>query len=323
MRLSSVDKCSQNASQNSFCNDVDDNIDVDHEIGRYKHDRGVETESASHEIQQGQFYRFLEDHPLYHSTHVTLLHDSEEYVPNFIGGAVPRSDHGDREYYCSTMLAFFRPWRTGKDLRSETQSWDEAFNKYQFTPRQQEIMKYFNVRYECLDARDDYAAQLKKGENIGIFANWDIYDNFEPHDINHTVLDGDNFGCDENIIDDDDTIGPITNKRNRDMAKVEEIMHVSGWFDESPDGPPDFGDLNPIIPDCTIPGKEWETVVQNKKQEVLNERSKNLPTRKNDPVSVQHLDEVKVVDKSYLNKNFKADGAKDQQFIDTTVKTLC
>ena len=50
--------------------------------------------------------------------------------------------------------------------------------------------------------------------------------------------------------------------------------------------------MNPIIPDCTIPGKEWETVVQNKKQEVLNERSKNLPTRKNDPVSVQHLDEV-------------------------------
>ena len=78
--------------------------------------------------------------------------------------------------------------------------------------------------------------------------------------------------------------------------------------------------MNPIIPDCTIPGKEWETVVQNKKQEVLNERSKNLPPRKNDPVSVQHPDEVKIVDKSYLNKNFKADGVKDQQFIDTTVK---
>jgi hypothetical protein len=93
---------------------------------------------------------------------VTLLCDSEEYVPNFIGGAVPRSDRGDREYYCSTMLAFFRPWRTGKDLKYETQSWDEAFNKYQFTLQQQKIMKYFNVRYECLDARDDYAAQMKK-----------------------------------------------------------------------------------------------------------------------------------------------------------------
>jgi len=77
------------------------------------------------------------------------------WVPNFIGGALPRSDRGDREYYCSTMLTFFKPWRTGKDLKLEDQSWDDAFETNVFNTRQLEIMKYFNVQYECLDARDD------------------------------------------------------------------------------------------------------------------------------------------------------------------------
>ena len=71
-------------------------------------------------------------------------------VPNFVGGAIPRSDRGDREYYCSTMLAFFKPWRTGKDLKSEDQNWDDAFTTHMFNTRQLEIMKYFNVQYECL-----------------------------------------------------------------------------------------------------------------------------------------------------------------------------
>ena len=86
----------------------------------------------------------------------------QEWVPNFVGGAIPRSDYGDREYYCSTMLAFFKPWRTGKDLKSEDQIWDDAFTTHKFNTRQLEIMNYFNVWYECLDARDDYAVQMKK-----------------------------------------------------------------------------------------------------------------------------------------------------------------
>jgi hypothetical protein len=54
-------------------------------------------------------------------------------------------------------------------------------------------MKYFNVRYECLDARDDYAAQMKKGENVGIFSNWDVYDNLNSDILDHTSFEGDDF----------------------------------------------------------------------------------------------------------------------------------
>ena len=51
-----------------------------------------------------------------------LLDDVEEWVPNFVGGAMLRSDRGDIEYHCSTMLTLFKSWQTGKDLKLEDQS---------------------------------------------------------------------------------------------------------------------------------------------------------------------------------------------------------
>jgi len=48
-------------------------------------------------------------------------------IPNFAGGSLPRCDRGDREYYCATMLMLFKPWRHGKNLKDDDQSWDEAF----------------------------------------------------------------------------------------------------------------------------------------------------------------------------------------------------
>jgi len=108
------------------------------------------------------FYQFLKDHLLSHTHHVSIVSDSNGWVPNFIGGALPRSDCGDREYYCSVMLSLFMPWCPGKDLKTAEQSWDDAFRDYCFTTCQLDVIKYFNIRYECLDARDDYAAQMKK-----------------------------------------------------------------------------------------------------------------------------------------------------------------
>ena len=86
----------------------------------------------------------------------------------------------------STMLTLFKPWRSGKCLKKEDQSFDEAFN---FTIQQNQYMKNFNLRYECNDARDDFSAQLKKGNSSGgVFKQWmsseDIadLDSYEFHD---------------------------------------------------------------------------------------------------------------------------------------------
>ena len=75
---------------------------------------------------------------------------------------MPRCDRDNRKYYCTTILTLFKSWRSGKDLKSENYSWDETFTEYQFTFRQLEIIKYFIIRYECLDAWDNYSKQLRE-----------------------------------------------------------------------------------------------------------------------------------------------------------------
>jgi hypothetical protein len=66
-------------------------------------------------------------------------------VPNFLPNVLPRSDCGDCEYYCCTMLTFFKPWHTGRDLRVELDTRDKSFMAHEFTKWQTEIMKYFIV----------------------------------------------------------------------------------------------------------------------------------------------------------------------------------
>ncbi|KAF8183538.1 hypothetical protein K438DRAFT_1519160, partial [Mycena galopus ATCC 62051] len=108
-------------------------------------------------------YSFLETHPLWKTHYVKCdRRDLAHVVPNFVGGSLPRMDQGDREAYCRTMLTLFKPWRTGRDLKSDLESWHEAFGRYTFTDKATTIMKNFNVRYECNDARDDFASQDRK-----------------------------------------------------------------------------------------------------------------------------------------------------------------
>ena len=105
--------------------------------------------------------RFTVDHPLFATHGLKCL--PCPLVPNFVGQTLPRRDQGDREFYCTTMLTLFKPWRVGTTLKTNDASWDEAFTAHKFTDRQEEIMKNFNIRYECLDQRDDFMSELKKG----------------------------------------------------------------------------------------------------------------------------------------------------------------
>jgi hypothetical protein len=109
------------------------------------------------------YFSFLPDHALSDSHIVTCDPRRRSFVvPNFIGPPLPCQDTGDRESYCRAMLTFFQHWRMATDLKHATQTWEEAFNEYEFTDCQRELMRNFNVRYECYDARDDFAANLKK-----------------------------------------------------------------------------------------------------------------------------------------------------------------
>src|ERR1700687_3187915 len=59
------------------------------------------------------------------------------------------------------MLTLFCPWRNASCVKQPSESWESAFHVYLFSSRQKQLMRNFNLRYECLDARDDFHAQLK------------------------------------------------------------------------------------------------------------------------------------------------------------------
>ncbi|KAJ7075576.1 hypothetical protein C8R43DRAFT_860971, partial [Mycena crocata] len=89
-----------------------------------------------------------------HSVHCDMR-KLTSVIPNFLGGAIPRADKGDREYYCMSMMTLFKPWRSPVDLKDAASNWDQIFVEHEFTPRQEELIANFNLRYECNDARDD------------------------------------------------------------------------------------------------------------------------------------------------------------------------
>src|SRR6202020_259932 len=131
--------------------DNEHNVDSGNESNAYhsSSETGTESEASTNTENENIDNLFLSDHPL-HETHWVEFHKSyKNVVPNFVGGSLPRRDRGDREYYCATMMTLFKPWRSGKCLKDDNESWDESFVNYKFTPRQNQIMEHFNIRYEC------------------------------------------------------------------------------------------------------------------------------------------------------------------------------
>lgn len=182
------------------------------------------------------YVKFHPNHPQSHSHQVMLLEEENAYVPNFIGGPLPRKDAGSREEYCMTMLTLFKPWRSGKDLRQHSDVlWNDIFEAHPFTEREKELMKFFHIKYECNDARDNFSAQRKKAEK-GVSApfymsNKDmdeletqgvIYDNQTHQESREEdIVNANNWNtvCDAELL------------RQSRFAQAENIMNSAGWMD--------------------------------------------------------------------------------------------
>ncbi|KIM35722.1 hypothetical protein M413DRAFT_53333, partial [Hebeloma cylindrosporum] len=176
-------------------------------------------------------YGFLKDHPLGDTHALRLIPENDNIVADFIGATLPRRDQGDREFYCSTMLALFHPWRTGKDLKKDSETWDDAFAVYPFTNFQKELMNNFNIHYECLDARDDYRAQMKKGTASHFASSWDDPENSTD---NYDVVDPNEKGNDEADFDDIpvnlQNIGKTQQNRLTQMQMMNNVLRKIGWM---------------------------------------------------------------------------------------------
>ena len=92
-----------------FQSDEETDTDFESDSDYSGSDQALEKEEI-----QGK-YPFLQNHPLYQTYHVSII-TSNNLIPNFVGGSLPQCDKGDREYYCTTILTLFKPWRHGKDL---------------------------------------------------------------------------------------------------------------------------------------------------------------------------------------------------------------
>jgi hypothetical protein len=183
-----------------------------------------------------------------------------------------------------TLLTLFKPWRTGKDLKSEDHSWDQTFLDHQFTEHHLQLMDNFNIRYECNDARDDFSTQLKQDQGSGgMFPQWmttEVTDEIDDFNVNGH---GDDFGDDE--PDNEDygvnkysALGRNGAKCKAEMDATESSVRGAGWLDDSPDGL-HYVDKEPLKPEVSQNSGKWKAAVQTKRQEALAERNKHIPSR--------------------------------------------
>jgi hypothetical protein len=313
---------------------VEDESEEEDELNLHSDDEFIEETNVDneyktqieeeHDISDSNKYFFLREHLLYKTHQVQFDDRRKNIVPNFVGGSLPRCDRGDREYYCATMLTLFKPWRSGKDLKNQNYSWDETFNLYEFNDQQKQYMKNFNIRYECNDARDDYSAQLKKGNSEGgLFPQWmnsDIINSLDEDDH----LEGADFG--DNKPDDEDDygvnkytiLGRLGKLRQQEMEETRIGLTEAGWLDNSSNG------LNQneasIEPSILQKGSRWKTSVDQERQKILAERNKNIPSKSFKNTFDPNEYNVQLVDRFYLEKHFKARLKSDQQLVTSTVK---
>ncbi|KAJ7257459.1 hypothetical protein C8J57DRAFT_959595, partial [Mycena rebaudengoi] len=74
------------------------------------------------------------------------------------GPGIPRRDKKETyARYCRLMLIFFKPWRHVQDLKSTSQSWEDAFNLFfaNCAPNVRSKIDNMQILHECRDSRDD------------------------------------------------------------------------------------------------------------------------------------------------------------------------
>jgi len=152
-------------------------------------------------------------------------------------------------------------------------------------------MSNFNLRYECLDARDDYSAQMKDNNKE---------DNKFWENSENNPLDQEYAGWKDDDEDFNDEMY-LTGSCRQNDAKEEEMRHVeqvvagAGWLDNSPDGINKIN-LEGITPTVDNSGSQWSSLIQCIRKMIVADRSKNLPTGPNKP-----LDELHGTDKVFVD----------------------
>ena len=273
-----------------------------HRIKSFKD--SIESGKNSQNNRSTKFFPFLAGHPLY-ITHEATCDEFkvESVVPNFLGGTLPRSDEGDREFYCATMLTIFKPWRNAAELKAGDQTWDDAFCGYSFPDKESELIRNLNLRYECLDARDDFHAEMNKKVN----AVRKMHE-FEDGGSESSDSDEDDYARELDIFG-LETVGKATRSRREQMDEIEAIMKRVGWMTGGGE------EVKPRVPEMVCPEEHrtpgmWKTEVDRMRKEVGKEKRENIDanhsTNRSSINAMNTADKVQLIHASYFRQNFKA-----------------
>ena len=286
---------------------VDSEAEMESACETFLNEDGYAPDSDFKKNSKSKSYFFTRNHPLV-DTHAVRL-SSIVRIPNFIGESLPRCDQGDREFYCSTMLTLFSPWRSGVDLKNEGNTWDDAFTLYQFSPRQLVLMKNMNLRYECLDSRDDFHAQMRNGsinmpgwgdQGEGMLEDLDriAVEDAINGSIGHTELEDFCFST---------HIGKRDKARTDLMTEIRRTLTTMGWTDRNSTLLPETLNITPDPIQIEQTPGQWKAAVAAARSQILEERARHMPpasavdsTRSRSFIP----DDVRVVDKTYMSRSF-------------------
>ena len=134
------------------------------------------------------------------------------------------------------------------------------------------MMKNFNIRYECLDARDHFRAQLKKGAATDLFGSWEKMDAEDDDCGGRDDMNGPSIEFDDSPSD-PLGLGQKQIRQMREMEMVNDMLTATGWTD------PILGkaEQQPTFrPNKIFSGKGWEQEVDREKQRILEKKMNTM-----------------------------------------------
>src|ERR1700723_2192851 len=108
-------------------------------------------------------------------------------------------------------------------------------------------------------------------------------------------------------------------QRLEQMAEIQKIVTSAGWLDQCPDGPLPLN-FERIEPE-KLPFSRWEATVQEQRQHILTERNRALPAQSSKRAGKDpNQNDVRLVDRSYLQRDFKAQSDNAQKLIEDVIQ---
>ena len=171
-------------------------------------------------------------------------------------------------------------------------------------------MKFFHIKYECHDARVDFRTQrLKDEREAGLaFLGGKFVDKIDAEVDEQYVL-GEHLPKDY-ILNAFKTVSDSTARKAMQMAEIEATIDQSGWlsgYKDHSDTPMEV-DYD-FVSGPVISHDRWRSLLQEKHQQVLRQKSQNIPSTSGPdnqykPQVNVPVNDVKQVDLAYLTKDY-------------------